>query len=290
MRRLVRGLGVAALTTLGLLGACASAFAGGVVVKGGEAKIILAPANVDGGVTVQAGGALAIEGASVSGPLKSNGATSIHICGAHISGPLEILNSTGPVTIGGPGCAGNTITGPVTITGNGEGVSVEGNSISGPLTVTGNSGEVSVRHNTVHGPSHLQPIPGLALEKLQQIVGSGEGFTTATLRAEAGHTVNYEIVATNTGTVALSLSALGDEGCDANTIAGGPGASPLAAGASTTYTCSHLLNGFDQTNGAFINVASLAGTPTSGPGVAAISNPVEVEVPCPVCTPPACVC
>jgi hypothetical protein len=117
--------------------------------------------------------------------------------------------------------------------------------------------------------------PGFKIEKLQEIRGSGMGFTKEKLMGEVGQTVDYEIVVTNTGQVPLTFSDFTDPHCDPGTIEGGPGSSPVAPGASTTYTCSHVLT----TTGIYTNVATVTGTPEGETPKEQESNEVEVEVP-----------
>jgi hypothetical protein len=88
---------------------------------------------------------------------------------------------------------------------------------------------------------------GLTIEKLQRI--GGAAFTTSELTAKVGETVDYEIIVKNTGETSLALSNFTDAGC--TNIAGG--ASTLATGASTTWTCEHKLT----EGGKYANVASV---------------------------------
>lgn len=119
-------------------------------------------------------------------------------------------------------------------------------------------------------------VGNLQAEKSQRVVGGG-GFTTSTLSAFAGQTVEYRVVVTNATNAPLTLGALSDEGCDPGTVSGGPGASPLGIGASTTYTCTRLLSG----PGPWTNTASIAGTPPVevGGSVTAVSNTVTAQTP-----------
>lgn len=121
--------------------------------------------------------------------------------------------------------------------------------------------------------------PGFKIEKLQEIRGSGMGFTKEKLIGAIGETVDYEIVVTNTGHVPLTFSGFTDAHCDPGTIEGGPGSSPVVPGASTTYTCSHVLT----EAGIYMNVAEVTGTPEGETPIKHESNRVEVEVPT---TPP----
>jgi fermentation-respiration switch protein FrsA (DUF1100 family) len=124
-------------------------------VKAGEVVKLASTGRITGPVTVEAGGAFDIEGGTVSAPVTADEAARLLLCGAKISGRVTATNGTGPVVIGGPGCAGNTITAPVTVTGNTAGVLIEGNVIKGPLTVTGNSGGTTVDNNSVSGPINV---------------------------------------------------------------------------------------------------------------------------------------
>jgi hypothetical protein len=117
--------------------------------------------------------------------------------------------------------------------------------------------------------------PGFVVEKQQQIAGSVTGFTAAPVTGAVGQTVDYQIRVTNTGNVPLKLSGFSDPHCDPGTIAGGPGEAPLAVGASTTYTCSHVLT----TAGNYVNEASVLGSPPGEPSIPHSSNRVEVLVP-----------
>ncbi len=117
--------------------------------------------------------------------------------------------------------------------------------------------------------------PAFSIEKLQEIKGSGAGFTTSPLSGKTGQTVDYEIVVTNTGNVPLTFSNFTDVHCDEGTIAGGPGGSPVAPGGSTTYTCEHVLSGL----GSFGNEASDTGTTSEGASITNTSNEVVVNVP-----------
>jgi uncharacterized repeat protein (TIGR01451 family) len=121
--------------------------------------------------------------------------------------------------------------------------------------------------------SEPEPKPGFSIEKLQEIEGSGEGFTTSELTAVEGQTVDYEIIVTNTGNVPLTFSEFSDEKCENVT----PGSSSLEPGESTTYTCDHVLT----TTGPYANTAEDTATPPEGDGppVTETSNPVVTDVP-----------
>ncbi len=143
-----------------------------------------------------------------------------------------------------------------------------------PVTSTSNTVVTEVPE-----PS-LTPEPGMSVEKLQEIVGSGS-YTTAPITGQIGQIVQYEIIIKNTGNVPLTLSAFSDPRCDEGTITGGPEGAALPVGGSTTYTCTHIIDAQDATAGSYANVVSVTGTPPNG-GVLPItqeSNKVIVEVP-----------
>ncbi len=142
--------------------------AGPLTVSAGQSVLIGPGATVTGPVTVQAGGALEVEGGHITGPLRSTAATSLRICSATIGGPFTAASTSGLVLIGDDdgsvACAGNTISGPASITGGTGGVEFDDNQVTGPLTITGNtgtlappdSGTVDATGNIVSGPTTIQ--------------------------------------------------------------------------------------------------------------------------------------
>ena len=115
----------------------------------------------------------------------------------------------------------------------------------------------------------------LSLSKVQEIKGTGTGFTASALTAAVGQTVVYQITAKNIGNVPLALSEFTDIYCDENTISGGPGpGGTLMPGDSSTYSCSHRFTEM----GPYSNVASVSGTPSGGLPVVVASNMVTVKV------------
>lgn len=161
-----------------------------------------------------------------------------------------------------------------------------------PVSIPAGHHEVTVYVEWIHNGNGLPPgesdwnlkggitcpfIGSLTAEKSQRIQGGEHGFQTTTLTAFTGETIEYQVVVTNSTNAPLTLGALSDEGCDGGTISGGPGASPLAIGASTTYTCTRLLSGA----GPWTNTASIKGTPPPevGSSLTATSNTVNAETP-----------
>ncbi|HTY96943.1 MAG TPA: hypothetical protein VMB91_07865, partial [Solirubrobacteraceae bacterium] len=133
-------------------------------------------------------------------------------------------------------------------------------------TVEGNEGTGSKESNevVVKVPT-IPPTPEFTIEKLQRIGESGT-FTKNELIGAIGQVVNYQIVVRNTGTVSIQLSNFTDEHCEG--LAGG--ATELAPGHSTTFTCHHTLS----TVGTWTNVATV-----EGGGMKKESNEVVVKVP-----------
>ncbi len=132
----------------------------------------------------------------------------------------------------------------------------------------------------IHSKVECPATPAFTIEKLQQIAGAGGSFTTAPLTGGVGQTVDYEIVVKNTGNVDLTFSEFSDPHCEAGTISGGPGSSPLAPEASSTYTCTHKLDAADEALGSYANTATDTGTPPEGGGgaITHTSNTVIVEL------------
>jgi hypothetical protein len=156
----------------------------------------------------------------------------------------------------------------------------------GPYTneavVTGNTtGGTPVVHVSNQVLVTVPPEPAFTIEKLQKLAGSAGGFTTTPVTGVVGAKVEYEIVVKNTGNEPLTLSGFSDPRCDPETLAAGPGATPLQPGASTTYTCSHVLTG----SGGFFNEATVTGTPPGEPPITHPSNRVEAFVPGPSAAP-----
>jgi hypothetical protein len=147
---------------------------------------------------------------------------------------------------------------------------------------TGDGPPITHTSNTVVAEVPLPPAlpaPAFTLEKLQQIAGATGSYTSSPLSGVVGQTVDYEIVVKNTGNVPLTLSSFSDRQCDEGTLAGGPeGGAALPVGASTTYTCTHLLNAADGSAGSYANTVTLAGDPPGGEGSTVTNNSNTVVV------------
>ena len=117
-----------------------------------------------------------------------------------------------------------------------------------------------------------KPMPAFTIKKYQEIEGSGKGFTTHTLYANLGETVDYELIVTNTGNVGLTFSNFIDTRCE--NIAGGPGAIEVPPGGSTTWTCEHTIT----SQKGWVNSGTVTGT-GGGKSLTHTSNQVVVYDP-----------
>jgi hypothetical protein len=142
---------------------------GSLTVSSGQVVSLAPGATVKGSTTVQNGGILWAQGVTFKGSLSASGSAGIHLCGSTLNGALTITGSTGLVVVGdddGPtSCAGNSIAGSASLTGNHAGVEFDGNIVKGSLTITGNTGSlpppdtgpVDANGNNVKGSTTIQP-------------------------------------------------------------------------------------------------------------------------------------
>ena len=142
---------------------------------------------------------------------------------------------------------------------------------SNEASVEANEGTGKESSNTVKVDVPAQP--EFTLIKEQKVAGEA-AYVKTELTTELGKTIDYKIVAKNTGNVNLKFSEFVDGNCE--NVKGGPGEVELKPGESTTYTCEHT----DNTVGKYPNQATATGTPPMGLGfpVTESSNKVEVNV------------
>ncbi len=144
-----------ATISVGFTGSCISkVHSGPLVVAKGHAVCARQGARINGDISIASGGALFMSGGTIGGSLHSSGALAITLCGTTVTGPVSVATTSGPVTIGGPGCAGDTIgTAPVklSISGNADGVRLTGSRVTGPTTVTANEGGTTISGNVLSG-------------------------------------------------------------------------------------------------------------------------------------------
>jgi lysophospholipase L1-like esterase len=148
---------------------------GNLTIKSGQAIELTETAKVSGNVVVKPGGALDIEGATVSGSLKSTGAALLRVCGAN-AGKLTVTNSTGSVVIGEgkEACSSSTFGGAATIKGNTAGVLVDGNTFGSFLKVLNNNGGTTVTNNKVAGELVVKGNAGTVVDTPNEVEGKSK--------------------------------------------------------------------------------------------------------------------
>ncbi|HTQ67561.1 MAG TPA: hypothetical protein VMI13_02610 [Solirubrobacteraceae bacterium] len=104
--------------------------------------------------------------------------------------------------------------------------------------------------------------------KKSQRIGAGSYSESEITNAKIGQVVEYHVVVTNTGNVALTFGSLSDPNCELIT----GGATELAPKAETTFSCQHTLT----SAGSYSNEASIEGSEGSG---TKSSNVVVAKVP-----------
>ncbi len=87
-------------------------------------------------------------------------------------------------------------------------------------------------------------------------------------RVDAGDTIGYSFVVTNTGAVTLGSIGIADAKVDTVSCP----VAPLAPGASTTCTASHTITQDDVDGGSVDNTAVASGTPPTGPVVVSLPD------------------
>lgn len=97
-------------------------------------------AIVAGPVSVGPGAGLITDAALITGPVSADGAAVVQLCDTEVTGPVN-LEGGSSVTVGNPllDCAPNRVVGPVRVTDTTGWNVIAGNSITGPLTCSGNA-------------------------------------------------------------------------------------------------------------------------------------------------------
>ena len=133
---------------------------GSLKVAKGQAICVGTGGKVTGSVSVASGGALYVSGGTIGGSLSSSGALAITFCQATITGSVSTATTGGPVTVGGSGCAGDTIGGSVSVAGNSGGVSLQSSHITGSLSVSDNADGTVISANTITGSASVESNTG----------------------------------------------------------------------------------------------------------------------------------
>jgi hypothetical protein len=106
------------------------------------------------------------DGIAVDGNLQVqqlvSGTTSSLLCATQVSGTVLWQNNAAPVTIGGPNCPGNTVSGNMQVTNNtmpagysNPAATIENNTVNGNLQVQQNTPAAVVSGNTVDGNAQI---------------------------------------------------------------------------------------------------------------------------------------
>jgi sugar lactone lactonase YvrE len=170
-------------------------FSGSISVSSGQ-NCIFEKGGVTGSIT-ETGGNLALSNATIGGSVQVNGGTytigpstvikssltvqSIptgttqnQICGASVSGNLTVQSVGTAATIGAgtTACAGNTISGSVTLQANKAAIGLTGNVVGGSLVDQSNTAATTLSGNTVSGSLTDQGNSAASVVSLNTITGS----------------------------------------------------------------------------------------------------------------------
>jgi hypothetical protein len=155
---------------------------GKLTINSGQGVEIAPGAKVSGALKVKPGGAIDVEGATLSGGLATSKATVVRVCGAAIAGATKVVGTSGPVVLGQPGseCDASSFYGNVTVKTNTGGATIEGfalveeNMFHGNLMVSSNSGGVTVRDNSVAGSLTVKSNSGTVVDTPNAVEGKSK--------------------------------------------------------------------------------------------------------------------
>lgn len=106
--------------------------------------------HVFGNVTITGAGSLTAEGAFISGRLTATGGTGLRLCASQVGGSVNISGMTGVIVMGDagddgtPACAGNNLSGSVSLTNNTGFLEFSANNVGGSVTVNNNTTTILV--------------------------------------------------------------------------------------------------------------------------------------------------
>ena len=148
---------------------------GNMTIKSGQAIELTKTAKVSGNVVVQPGGALDVEGATISGTLKTSGAALLRMCGAKAA-KVTVVNSSGSVVIGegNAECQSNKFGGVTVIKANKAGVLVDENDFGAALKVVNNEGGTTVTNNKVAGELFVKGNTGTVVDTPNEVEGKSK--------------------------------------------------------------------------------------------------------------------
>jgi hypothetical protein len=148
---------------------------GTLTIKAGQAIELTKTAKVSGNVVVKPGGALDVEGATISGALSAKEATLLRICGAKAA-KVTAVNSSGSVVIGegNEECPPSKFGGVVTVKTNKAGVLIDENVFSASLKVIKNEGGTTVIDNKIAGELVVKGNTGTVLDTPNEVEGKSK--------------------------------------------------------------------------------------------------------------------
>ena len=149
---------------------------GKLLVRSGEAVKLGSGAKVKGTVDVRPGGALDVEGATLSGGLDASKPALVRICGSSIAKALKVAGSAGALVIGDgtPECTANSIGATAKVSANAGSVTVVGNTFGGSLSVTSNMAGATVTNNKVAGTLTVLRNSGTVTDKPNEVTGKSK--------------------------------------------------------------------------------------------------------------------
>lgn len=217
-------------------------------------------------VTVTNNGPSAVTNAPVSDPLPSGITASNWICSATAGGSCGAVSGSGAITstvslpVGGVATYTITMAVPAGQTG----------ALTNTFTANTPAGVTDPTPGNNSASDTDQPVnPGIAIDKSVSSITDVNGNSLD----DAGDSIAYSFLVTNTGNVTLTSVGVNDPKVGAVSCP----VTVLAPGASTTCSASYTITTADASAGSVTNTATSQGTPPTGPVV--ISAPDSTVTP-----------
>jgi lysophospholipase L1-like esterase len=149
---------------------------GNLTIKAGQFIKLANTAKVSGNVLVKPGGAVDVEGGSISGNFSAKEASLIRVCDANISGTTKVIASSGSVVIGegDEACGSSSLHGTATVKANKAGVLIDENVFFAALKVLNNEGGTTVINNKVAGELVVKGNTGTVIDTPNQVEGKSK--------------------------------------------------------------------------------------------------------------------
>jgi choice-of-anchor C domain-containing protein len=205
--------------TVGFTQACITATdSGSLTVAKGQVICIGSGGKVTGSVAVAVGGALWVSGGSIGGSLSSTSALGITLCGTTVTGSVSVTGTSGPVVMGGSGCAKDTLGGSLSVTSNPDGIVFSNDAITGSVAVSSNAGGTTISADSITGSLAVSANAGGTTVSSNTVTGSGSvtsntgglTFTNNTLSGSLSITNNTGVFVFSGNTVHGSVSNTGN--------------------------------------------------------------------------------